>query len=39
MKTIRRIVVLPDETISEINPLLHRHVAEHLGELVYPSLM
>lgn len=38
METTQRVVVLPEETIGEINPLLHGHFAEHLGELVYPGL-
>ena len=38
METVQRVVVLPEETIGEINPYLHGHFAEHLGELVYPGI-
>ncbi len=38
MDTVQRIVVLPDEKIGEINPYIHGHFAEHLGELVYPGV-
>ena len=38
MDTVQRIVVLPQEPIGEINPFLHGHFAEHLGELVYPGV-
>ncbi|MDQ2687410.1 MAG: alpha-N-arabinofuranosidase, partial [Armatimonadota bacterium] len=38
MDTVQRIVVLPDEKIGQINPLIHGHFAEHLGELVYPGV-
>src|ERR1051325_2089790 len=38
MNTVQRVVVLPEEPIGEINPFLHGHFAEHLGELVYPGI-
>lgn len=38
MQTTQRILVLPDEAIGTINPFLHGHFAEHLGELVYPGV-
>ena len=38
MKSFQRVVVIPDENIAEINPFLHGHFAEHLGELVYPGV-
>lgn len=38
MDSVQRITVLPDETIGVINPYLHGHFAEHLGELVYPGI-
>jgi alpha-N-arabinofuranosidase len=38
MDTVQRMVVLPKERIGEINPFLHGHFAEHLGELVYPGV-
>ncbi|HEY3328572.1 MAG TPA: alpha-L-arabinofuranosidase C-terminal domain-containing protein [Capsulimonadaceae bacterium] len=31
-------IVLKDEPIATINPLLHGHFAEHLGELIYPGI-
>lgn len=34
----QRIVVVPGEEIAEINPYLHGHFAEHLGELIYPGV-
>jgi alpha-N-arabinofuranosidase len=38
MESVQRVVVLPGEAIGEINPYLHGHFAEHLGELVYPGI-
>ena len=38
MDSVQRLVVLPDEPIAHINPHLHGHFAEHLGELVYPGI-
>lgn len=38
MDALQHIVVLPRETIAEINPFLHGHFAEHLGELIYPGI-
>jgi alpha-N-arabinofuranosidase len=38
MDTVQRLVILPNETIGTINPFLHGHFAEHLGELVYPGV-
>lgn len=38
MNTLQRVVVVPDEAIGEINPYLHGHFAEHLGELIYPGI-
>jgi alpha-L-arabinofuranosidase len=38
MDAVQRVVVLPREPIAEINPFLHGHFAEHLGELVYPGI-
>jgi len=35
MEAVQRVVVLPGEKIADINPYLHGHFAEHLGELVY----
>ena len=35
MNATQKVVVLPDEHIAKINPYLHGHFAEHLGELVY----
>jgi alpha-N-arabinofuranosidase len=36
--TVQKAIVLPQETIGTINPYLHGHFAEHLGELVYPGV-
>jgi alpha-L-arabinofuranosidase len=33
--SVQSVVILPHEPIGEINPYLHGHFAEHLGELVY----
>lgn len=33
-----KFVVLPAEPIAVINPYLHGHFAEHLGELIYPGI-
>ena len=38
MDTTQRVLVLPQEPIGTINPYLHGHFAEHLGELVYPGV-
>jgi alpha-N-arabinofuranosidase len=38
MDSIQRITVLPEENIGTINPYLHGHFAEHLGELIYPGI-
>ena len=38
MESVQRVVVLPGEEIGAINPYLHGHFAEHLGELVYPGI-
>ena len=38
MNSVQRVVVLPEEVIGEINPYLHGHFIEHLGELVYPGI-
>ncbi|MBW3625350.1 MAG: alpha-N-arabinofuranosidase, partial [Armatimonadetes bacterium] len=38
MDSVQRVVVIPEETIGEINPYLHGHFTEHLGELVYPGI-
>jgi alpha-N-arabinofuranosidase len=38
MDAVQRVVVLPREEIGVINPYLHGHFAEHLGELVYPGI-
>lgn len=38
MDTVQRVIVLPHEKIGRINPHLHGHFAEHLGELVYGGL-
>jgi len=38
MDTVQRVVVLPQEPIEQIQPYLHGHFAEHLGELVYPGV-
>lgn len=38
MNTVQRVVILPEEAIGEINPYLHGHFAEHLGELIYPGI-
>ena len=38
MQTVQRIAILPNEAIGTINPFLHGHFAEHLGELVYPGI-
>ncbi|HTE21363.1 MAG TPA: alpha-L-arabinofuranosidase C-terminal domain-containing protein, partial [Armatimonadota bacterium] len=38
MNSVQRIVVVPGEEIGEVNPYLHGHFAEHLGELVYPGI-
>ncbi|MBV9468866.1 MAG: alpha-N-arabinofuranosidase [Abitibacteriaceae bacterium] len=38
MQSVQRVVVVPEETIGEINPYLHGHFAEHLGELIYPGI-
>ncbi len=36
--SVQRVIVLPREPIAEINPFLHGHFAEHLGEMVYPGV-
>ncbi len=38
MDATQRVVVLANEPIGVINPLLHAQFAEHLGELVYHGL-
>jgi alpha-N-arabinofuranosidase len=38
MDTVQRVAVLPQEPIEQIQPYLHGHFAEHLGELVYPGV-
>lgn len=38
MDSVQRLVIVPDEPIGQINPFLHGHFAEHLGELVYPGV-
>lgn len=38
MESVQCAVVVPGETVGEINPFLHGHFAEHLGELVYPGV-
>ena len=38
METTQRVLVLPQEPIGTINPNLHGHFAEHLGELIYPGV-
>ncbi len=38
MANTSQFIVLPDEPIAEINPFLHGHFAEHLGELIYPGI-
>jgi alpha-N-arabinofuranosidase len=38
METTPQFVILPDEPIATISPLLHGHFAEHLGELIYPGI-
>jgi alpha-N-arabinofuranosidase len=38
MNAVQRIVVLVDEPIATINPYLHGHFMEHLGELIYPGV-
>jgi alpha-L-arabinofuranosidase len=38
MDSVQRVVVLPKEPIGEINPYIHGHFAEHLGELIYPGV-
>ncbi|HET6383195.1 MAG TPA: alpha-L-arabinofuranosidase C-terminal domain-containing protein [Armatimonadota bacterium] len=38
MNSVQRVVVIPEETIGTINPYLHGHFAEHLGELIYPGI-
>ncbi len=38
MQTTQRMTILPEETLGTINPFLHGHFAEHLGELVYPGV-
>ncbi len=38
MDSIQRVTVLPGEPVGTINPHLHGHFAEHLGELIYPGL-
>ena len=38
MQSVQRVVVVPGEVVGEINPYLHGHFAEHLGELVYPGI-
>jgi alpha-N-arabinofuranosidase len=38
MNSVQRVVVVPEEPIGTINPYLHGHFAEHLGELVYPGI-
>jgi alpha-L-arabinofuranosidase len=38
MDSVQRVVVVPGEVVGEINPYLHGHFAEHLGELIYPGI-
>ncbi len=38
MDSVQRAVVLLQEPIGLIQPYLHGHFAEHLGELVYPGI-
>lgn len=38
MNSLQRILILPEEPVGEINPYLHGHFAEHLGELIYPGI-
>lgn len=38
MQSVQRVTVIPDERIGVINPYLHGHFSEHLGELVYPGI-
>jgi alpha-L-arabinofuranosidase len=38
MDAVQRVIVVPQEQIGEINPNLHGHFAEHLGELVYSGI-
>jgi alpha-L-arabinofuranosidase len=38
MESLQRVVVVPGERIGVINPYLHGHFAEHLGELIYPGI-
>jgi len=38
MLSAQRVTVLPNEEIGVINPYLHGHFAEHLGELIYPGV-
>src|SRR5439155_1026325 len=38
MESVQRVVVVPGERIGTINPYLHGHFAEHLGELIYPGI-
>ncbi len=35
MESVQRVVVAPHEEIGRVNPYVHGHFAEHLGELVY----
>lgn len=38
METMQHVVVVADRPIGVIDPRLHGHFAEHLGELVYPGV-
>ena len=38
MDTLQHVVVMPKEQVGVIQPALHGHFAEHLGELVYPGI-
>lgn len=38
MDAVQKVVVVPEEPIAEINPNLHGHFAEHLGDLIYPGI-
>jgi alpha-L-arabinofuranosidase len=38
MQSVQKVVVIPGEEIGQINPFLHGHFAEHLGELIYPGI-
>ncbi|MGV3724838.1 MAG: alpha-N-arabinofuranosidase [Actinomycetota bacterium] len=38
MNEAQRVIVIPSERIGTINPYLHGHFAEHLGELIYPGI-